>query len=1032
MTGWVEQLPNSKITQSVQLLVVLNLFLSFAPKNVVVADLPRLSGEKREIIRKYYPHHTARGTYDVNDEDVIRARRRLAAFMEMPPSVSVNNNNGNYGAHLATGSHPYSLDADLLHSPATRALGPIIVKGANNMSPEVLEDVERQECILGRAHHYMAMWLNPNGTINTGNSKIDGNFLDLSHNSSWNLLIEIRPFLGHHTSKLIFLSLAFSGITSVPRTELTYVNDTLTFLSMMGNVLIPFSLPVLHNLRVLDLRHCGFSSLPNRAFENTINLRKLFLAHNSFTRLSSLHFVGLSNLQHLDLSYVNQNSFADFMGHDQQIDPYNSLTEGLDLSEDVFTPLTNLTFLDVSYTKLLSYSARAFRNVMVVQLSLCYTGIRIIVGSMMSGTLKVLDISGNPGITTAIHHDVGEARGFNANLEILVCENSTVKNLDWLNGMISLRVLLLGTNNINQLTNFTFVNMERLEILDLKHNHISNWHQRVFERNIHLFILDLSINNINVLTTEMLYDFSSVEFLAIGQNNFVCHCLLREFIELAAKYSKGIACLLYSILNQFHDSSSEASDNPDTIEYLDDDIFSQDGGLNNNDSSSSTTTTTSVAQSQLTTALEKQPRGLFFTTEATEPLEVLDESESEYNVLFRVIYSYVSTVSDSTAKFQENADKYNRVRPSSRVYRKMVNSRMRTRFIRIDCDNDTDTEVYTDFPEDDADEPMFGADIILMDFDEESYKCIDLENSEYDLFEQERCTFDRTLLDNINLGTAVNSTMANIIKFSLICLGFVLVACTIYISKWEYIKYFCIIVRNATVLSLLRQKNETLLKKRSKASENDCYMYDVFVSYSEHDRQWVLDELLPNLEKTEEIAVCLHERDFQVGVSILENIIHCMDQSRTLLLVMSESFLLSHWCQFEMHLAQHRLLETRREQLILVMLEDIPKIKRSKTLQYLMKTKTYILWPQKHSCSNEESTVINVEPKKDKSKKRGRIKKQTDEKDPQSLVEERKLFWKRLRNAISEATIWEHDVSSSASGEDNKKNNQDSLRESSA
>lgn len=44
----------------------------------------------------------------------------------------------------------------------------------------------------------------------------------------------------------------------------------------------------------------------------------------------------------------------------------------------------------------------------------------------------------------------------------------------------------------------------------------------------------------------------------------------------------------------------------------------------------------------------------------------------------------------------------------------------------------------------------------------------------------------------------------------------------------------------------------------------------------------------------------------QVGLGILENIIQCMDQSRCLLLVVSENFLLSQWCQFEMHLAQHR------------------------------------------------------------------------------------------------------------------------------
>jgi len=116
-----------------------------------------------------------------------------------------------------------------------------------------------------------------------------------------------------------------------------------------------------------------------------------------------------------------------------------------------------------------------------------------------------------------------------------------------------------------------------------------------------------------------------------------------------------------------------------------------------------------------------------------------------------------------------------------------------------------------------------------------------------------------------------------------------------------------------------------------------------------------------------------------------------MDRSRCLLLIVSNSFLLSQWCQFEMHLAQHRyaissnilvsffvnfvsclfrLLETRRDELILVLLEDIPKRKRPKTLTYLMRTKTYIKWPN------------NI-----KSPDR-------------SIHEERKIFWKRLQRAL--------------------------------
>lgn len=1041
MIGHAVQLPKLKITQSGWLFVVLLLLLSFAQEHDVIVDgLPRSFGEKIETLRK---HHKP-PTYPIDSaeyEEVIQARRRLSAVVGMPPAPPPVEYHENVSGQLLAKNHRYkSVQSDRSHSSSARGLGPIIVNGDNGeaTTPKTFDDTDEQECILGRAHHYMAKWLNRNGTINADNSNIEGTFLDLSHNSSLRLINEIKPFLGHYNQKrLIYLSLAFSGITAVPKSELTLVNGTLSFMSLMGNVLIPFSLPVLQNLRVLDLRHCGFNSLPNKAFVNTPNLVKLFLAHNSLTNLNSNHFNGLSKLRHLDLSYINQEQLSGLIGYEQQADPYSSLTEGLDLSEDVFIPLGNLSFLDLSYTKLLSYSARAFRSVAVVQLSLCYTGIPIIVGSMMNGSLKVLDISGNPGITTAIHHDASEARGFNANLEILVCENSTVKHLQWLNGMISLKVLLLGHNNINQLTNVTFANMGALEILDLSNNHVSNWHQRVFEGNDNLFILDLSANNINVLTTEMLYDLASVEFIAIGQNSFVCHCLLREFIELAAKTSQVIACLLQSIVNQIQDLSTEDLD----VDYLDDHLFSQGEVWEHAKEITSTTLrTTDKSALRLTTAVEKQPRSL--QSEMTTPTtaippssDELHKAEDDYNVLFRVIHSYVETMYSSTAKFQESLDKYNRNRPSSRVYRNMVNSRLTSRFFRIDCNNDTDVseEEESDISDEYIDHPLYNLNIQIIDFDEEDYKCIDLDNSEFYLFEQERCTFDRTLLDNWNLGVASSSTTANIVKFTLMFFGFALVAFIIYISKWEYIKYFCIIVRNATVLSLLKHKNEALLRKHSLVSVGGCYMYDVFVSYSEQDRQWVLDELLPNLEKTEDISVCLHERDFQVGVSILENIIYCMDQSRTLLLVMSESFLLSHWCQFEMHLAQHRLLETRREQLILVLLEDIPKIKRSKTLQYLMKTKTYIIWPQPSEhrsagvAANSETDDAKGKSKKEKSKKKSRNRKQqSKEKDPQSLVEERNLFWKRLRNAIGESAVWEQESHKSALGGERRKSNSSS------
>ncbi|CAH2056124.1 unnamed protein product, partial [Iphiclides podalirius] len=152
-------------------------------------------------------------------------------------------------------------------------------------------------------------------------------------------------------------------------------------------------------------------------------------------------------------------------------------------------------------------------------------------------------------------------------------------------------------------------------------------------------------------------------------------------------------------------------------------------------------------------------------------------------------------------------------------------------------------------------------------------------------------------------------------------------------QKMPALRYFYITMRNSMMLSLIN-KDEVI-------DENAIFNYDVFVSYCNEDRAWVLDHLLPNVEA-----------DCTVGLSILENIVSCMDRSKAIMLIISRKFLLSQWCQFEMHLAQHRLLETRREDLIIVLLEDIPRRLRPNTLHYLMVTNTYIAWPKE--CAEQK------------------------------------------------------------------------------
>ncbi|KAH8379458.1 hypothetical protein KR009_005100 [Drosophila setifemur] len=202
-------------------------------------------------------------------------------------------------------------------------------------------------------------------------------------------------------------------------------------------------------------------------------------------------------------------------------------------------------------------------------------------------------------------------------------------------------------------------------------------------------------------------------------------------------------------------------------------------------------------------------------------------------------------------------------------------------------------------------------------------------------------------------------------------LGFI-----VYLKRW-HIHYYYSSLKSAALLSSASKEsvdNFTHISQRDPSA-----VYDIFISYCQNDRPWVLNELLPNVEETGDISICLHERDFQIGVTILDNIISCMDRSYSLMLIISSKFLLSHWCQFEMYLAQHRIFEASKEHLILVFLEDIPRRKRPKTLQYLMDVKTYIKWP-------------------------------TGKGDASPKLEERKMFWKRLRRSLDVLGISSREV----------------------
>lgn len=392
-----------------------------------------------------------------------------------------------------------------------------------------------------------------------------------------------------------------------------------------------------------------------------------------------------------------------------------------------------------------------------------------------------------------------------------------------------------------------FNNFPDLEILDLSINHISNWYEKVFERNVQLKILNLRNNNINLMTPEMMVDFNKLKFLAIGGNSFVCDCSLREFIERAAFNAKVHQC--------------------------------------------------KVNKRIIKRSLVEFP-------------EEHQDPKYHYDVLLRKYYAYISHAdisckniigSNNEVVLKEKINEVSTVDPTN-------------------CDSlSQEVELL---------ELSMYFNFLLLDYNENDYHCIEsdgLQKRKILFIEIIECEDNSRKSSEGVTGTPPYregeeeeepdlpedlEKAPNVLMIIYISVGAPL---TLIIALWYWkrkdIKYFCTIFKNTLILSLDKEDKKTLMmtnRRKKSNNQEDNYIYDVFVSYCDKDREWVLDHLIPNIEKRSEVTICLHERDFQVGLSILENIIQCMDQSRCLLLVISESFLKSNWCSFEMHLAQHR------------------------------------------------------------------------------------------------------------------------------
>ncbi|NWV25377.1 TLR22 protein, partial [Origma solitaria] len=138
-------------------------------------------------------------------------------------------------------------------------------------------------------------------------------------------------------------------------------------------------------------------------------------------------------------------------------------------------------------------------------------------------------------------------------------------------------------------------------------------------------------------------------------------------------------------------------------------------------------------------------------------------------------------------------------------------------------------------------------------------------------------------------------------------------------------------------------------KRKPKRAPPKDVCYDAFVSYSENDSDWVENTMVRQLEQAcPPFRLCLHKRDFVPGKWIVDNIIDCIEKSHKTLFVLSEHFVQSEWCKYELDFSHFRLFDENNDAAILVLLEPIQSKaipKRFCKLRKIMNTKTYLEWP---------------------------------------------------------------------------------------
>ncbi|KFM72911.1 Protein toll, partial [Stegodyphus mimosarum] len=135
-----------------------------------------------------------------------------------------------------------------------------------------------------------------------------------------------------------------------------------------------------------------------------------------------------------------------------------------------------------------------------------------------------------------------------------------------------------------------------------------------------------------------------------------------------------------------------------------------------------------------------------------------------------------------------------------------------------------------------------------------------------------------------------------------------------------------------------------LFQRNNQAGESEK-LFDAFLSYCKKDEAFVSQMLAPELEDgTYPHRLCLRYRDLPMAEYVAEAISEAIECSRCTVAVISEQYLKSEWCIYELKAAHHESQCNRRHRVVVVLLDKISFKELEPDVRICLRSASLVHW----------------------------------------------------------------------------------------